>query len=135
MFLISLYLDGKSSSLQNFLILATFESSLSQSSNTSKFVFIDGESSLSQSSSKENKDKKKESENKDKLDAGCKPLLNKNYVLGILSELVKSYSGLAQLIAEFEVQKPVKEAKSQVCMQIRQVVSLSLVYDLFYCLT
>lgn len=76
-------------------------------------MIIDGESSSSQSSSKENKDKSKESGDKEKLDNESKPLLNKNTVLGILSELVKSYSGVAQLIAEFEIQKPVKQVKSQ----------------------
>ncbi len=71
------------------------------------------ESSCSQSSSASSKDKNKESDGK-KMENDSKPLLNKKSVLGILSELVKSYSGVAQLIAEYEIQRPGKQHNSQV---------------------
>jgi hypothetical protein len=71
------------------------------------------ESSCSQSSSASSKDKNKESEGA-KMENDSKPLLNKKTILGILSELVKSYSGVAQLIAEYEVQRPGKQNNSQV---------------------
>ena len=41
-------------------------------------------------------------------------MLNKRTVLSILSELVKSFSGVAQLIAEYEIQKIGQENCSQV---------------------
>ena len=75
---------------------------------------LDGESSSSQNSPRENKEKSKDSGNKDKVDNDSKPLLNKNTIIGMLSELVKSYSGVAQLIAEYEVQKPLNQVRSQV---------------------
>jgi hypothetical protein len=77
------------------------------------FINVDIESSCSQSSSTGSKDKSKETEG-NKIENESKPLLNKKTVLGILSELVKSYSGVAQLIAEYEIQRPGKQNNFQV---------------------
>ena len=74
---------------------------------------VDSESSCSQSCATGSKEKTKEA-TADKMENECKPLLNKNTVLGLLSELVKSYSGVAQLIAEYEIQRPGNLSNSQV---------------------
>lgn len=74
---------------------------------------LDTEASSSQNSSTGNKEKESETAGKN-LENESKPLLTKKIVLGILSELVKSYSSVAQLIAEYEIQRPGKQSNPQV---------------------
>ena len=82
-------------------------------STFSFLVTIDNEASSSQNSSTGSKDKDSEAAGK-KIENESKPLLTKKIVLGILSELVKSYSSVAQLVAEYEIQTPGKQSSPQV---------------------
>ena len=81
-------------------------------STFSFLITIDNEAS-SQNSSTGSKDKDSEAAGK-KIENESKPLLTKKIVLGILSELVKSYSSVAQLVAEYEIQTPGKQSSPQV---------------------
>ena len=81
-------------------------------STFSSLITIDNEAS-SQNSSTGSKDKDSEAAGK-KIENESKPLLTKKIVLGILSELVKSYSSVAQLVAEYEIQTPGKQSSPQV---------------------
>ena len=93
------------------------------------FVLLtDSDSPSSQNSSKESKGKLKDGEKNREVENEDKPLLNKTSVLCMLGELVKSYSGVAQLIDEFEVQHSMTQSRSQVSSYAHMIVNFSTRY-------
>lgn len=83
-----------------------------------KFLCLDSDASSQSSTSRKHKKSKETKETKETKEDGTvidsKPLLNRNAILGILSELTKSYSGVALIVAEHEIQKPGKQGNSMV---------------------